>query len=63
MDEYEKIKVLLSAAKKAYANEEINSEEFLMLLEDIEAYFLSVQKKIEEEEVRKILNKFVANLP
>ena len=63
MDEYEKIKVLLSAAKKAYANEEINSEEFLTLLEDIEAYFLSVQKKIEEEEVRKILNKYIANLP
>ena len=63
MDEYEKIKVLLSAAKQAYANEEINPEEFLELLEEIEAYFLRVQKKIEEEEVRKILNKYIANLP
>ncbi len=63
MDEYEKIKVLLSAAKQTYANGEINPEEFLALLEDIEACFLSVQKKNEEEDVRRILNKYIANLP
>lgn len=63
MHEYEKIRLMLSAAEQLYDDGEISREECLVLLEEIQVYFKSVQKKIQEEEIKEILNKYLTDLP
>ena len=59
MREYEEIKLMLSAAEQLYATGKISREKCLALIEEIEDYFISIQKKIQEEEIREILNKYI----
>lgn len=62
MTDYEKIRLILALAKEAYANGEITLREYTIIVEDLDAFFLNVQKQIEEEEIRKLINKYIANL-
>lgn len=59
---YKKIRVLLAGAEKLYNKGKITPEMYLNIVENIEEYFLSVQKKIQEESVKEILDSYIATL-
>lgn len=63
MTDYEKIRLMMAIAKDAYKKREITIEVYINIIEEIEADFLNIQKKIEEKEIRELLNKYIANLP
>jgi hypothetical protein len=59
---YEKIKIMLSAAKESYNKGEITSEMYLSLVENIEKDFLALKKEIDDENARRMLNKYISKI-
>lgn len=59
---YKKIRLLLAGAEILYDKGKITPELYLSIVENIEAYFLSVQKKIQEESIKEILDNYIATL-
>lgn len=62
MTDYEKIRLLLALAKEARAKGEITLQAYSNIVKDLDAFFLDVQKQIEEEEFRELFSKYIANL-
>ena len=62
MTDYEKIRLILALAKEAYNKGEITLQIYTDIVKDLDTFFLKVQKQIEEEEIRKIFNTYIANL-
>lgn len=62
INEYEIIKMLLSSVRKSYEEGKMTPESYLETIESIEKDFLTLKRENREEDIRKILNKYITDL-
>ena len=60
---YKKIKMLLNHVEELYEKDEINTETYIAVIENIEKDYINIKKEINEENAKAILNDYISKLP